>query len=145
MLMRLGCLHLDFPNFILFTFSEVSRATYSDQAEDLHDEIDNLEDHPNGDSDNVVEENVEVDISKLSGRQKKLFELRLKMVIFRQKLIHNSLSFPILRANSSFYEHHVDFYLSCQVILCFVTYLQCSKSRSALVRQSATFERLIGI
>lgn len=68
---------------------EVSRAiagntqprpvTVPDQAEDLHDEIDDLEDHPNGDSDNVVEENVEVDMTKLSGRQKKLFELRLKM------------------------------------------------------------------
>ncbi|KAF7142691.1 hypothetical protein RHSIM_Rhsim05G0054500 [Rhododendron simsii] len=58
---------------------QVSRATFSDQAEDLHDEIDDLEDHPNGDSDNVVEKNAEVDFSKLSGRQKKLFELKLKL------------------------------------------------------------------
>lgn len=81
MLIRLGCLSLNFPNYIVYTFSEVSRATFSDQAEDLHDEIDDLEDHPNGDSDNVVEKNAEVDFSKLSGRQKKLFELRLKVVM----------------------------------------------------------------
>lgn len=83
-----------FTYFFLYTLSEVSRAiasntqpgpvTVPDQAEDLHDEIDDLEDHPNGDSDNVVEENVEVDMTKLSGRQKKMFELRLKMVRFSQ-------------------------------------------------------------
>ncbi|XP_052193686.1 uncharacterized protein LOC127802064 [Diospyros lotus] len=44
-----------------------------------HDEIDDLEDHPNADSDTLPEENVQVDFTKLTGRQKKLFELRLKM------------------------------------------------------------------
>ena len=50
----------------------------------MHDEIDDLEDHPNEDSDNLDEENVEVDLTKLTGRQKKLFELRLKMVSMNQ-------------------------------------------------------------
>ncbi|XP_057495533.1 uncharacterized protein LOC130780546 [Actinidia eriantha] len=50
-----------------------------DQVKNMHDEIDDLEDHPNEDSDNLDEENVEVDLTKLTGRQKKLFELRLKM------------------------------------------------------------------
>ncbi|GFS36538.1 GCIP-interacting family protein [Actinidia rufa] len=50
-----------------------------DQVKNMHDEIDDLGDHPNGDSDNLDEENVEVDFTKLTGRQKKLFELRLKM------------------------------------------------------------------
>lgn len=56
-----------------------SSVAVPNQAEDVHDEIDDLEDHPHGDSDNLVEENLEVDFTKLTGRQKKLFELRLKM------------------------------------------------------------------
>ncbi|KAM7479459.1 hypothetical protein LguiA_027672 [Lonicera macranthoides] len=53
--------------------------TPSDQEEDQHDEIHGLEGHPNVDSDNAVEENLEGDVTKYKGKKKKLFELRLKM------------------------------------------------------------------
>lgn len=52
-----------------------------DVAEDLHDARPNVEEDSDSDN-NPAEENVEVDLSKLTGRQKKLFELRLKMVGF---------------------------------------------------------------
>lgn len=51
-----------------------------DYTNKVHDEINDLEDHPNGDNDNPAEENTQVDFTNLTGRQKKLFELRLKMV-----------------------------------------------------------------
>ncbi|KAL6958184.1 hypothetical protein U1Q18_034697 [Sarracenia purpurea var. burkii] len=51
-----------------------------DSHEDLHDEIDDLEDHPSGDNDTLAEESEQqVDFTNLTGRQKKLFDLRLKM------------------------------------------------------------------
>ncbi|KAL6985706.1 hypothetical protein U1Q18_019080 [Sarracenia purpurea var. burkii] len=51
-----------------------------DSHEDLHDEIDDLEDHPIGDNDTLAEENErQVDFANLTGRQKKLFDFRLKM------------------------------------------------------------------
>ncbi|GJU29445.1 pre-mRNA-splicing factor SYF2 [Tanacetum coccineum] len=37
------------------------------------------DDHPSDDDNNAVEDEPEVDVSKLTGKQKKLFELRLKM------------------------------------------------------------------
>jgi uncharacterized membrane protein YcjF (UPF0283 family) len=51
-----------------------------EQYEDLHDDRQDSEDHADGDKDNPVEENVEVDVTKLTGRKKKLWELRNKMV-----------------------------------------------------------------
>lgn len=48
-------------------------------AEDLHDENPKLEAGSDSDNDKPAEENVEGDFTKLTGRQKKLFELRLKM------------------------------------------------------------------
>ncbi|KAK9286657.1 hypothetical protein L1049_015057 [Liquidambar formosana] len=50
-----------------------------DQDEDPHGERPNLEEQADGDNDQPVEENVGEDFTKLTGRQKKLFELRLKM------------------------------------------------------------------
>lgn len=47
---------------------------------DLHDERPDSEEDSDGDNKTHVEENIEGDITKLTGRQKKLFELRLKMV-----------------------------------------------------------------
>lgn len=46
---------------------------------DLHDERPDSEEDSDGDNKTHVEENIEGDITKLTGRQKKLFELRLKM------------------------------------------------------------------
>lgn len=54
----------------------------SDVAEDLHDENPKLEAGSDSDNDKPAEEDVEGDFTKLTGRQKKLFELRLKMVSF---------------------------------------------------------------
>uniref|UniRef100_A0A5B7BZH3 Pre-mRNA-splicing factor SYF2 n=1 Tax=Davidia involucrata TaxID=16924 RepID=A0A5B7BZH3_DAVIN len=51
----------------------------NDQDVDPHDEIHDLEEPPDGDSDNFVEDDVQGDLTTLTGRQKKLFELRLKM------------------------------------------------------------------
>lgn len=51
----------------------------SDVAEDLRDENPKLEAGSDSDNDKPAEENVEGDFTKLTGRQKKLFELRLKM------------------------------------------------------------------
>ncbi|KAK2665602.1 hypothetical protein Ddye_004176 [Dipteronia dyeriana] len=50
-----------------------------DVAEDLHDDRPNVEEDSDSDNDCPADENVEVDLSKLTGRQKKMFELRLKM------------------------------------------------------------------
>ncbi|KAK3021549.1 hypothetical protein RJ639_046497 [Escallonia herrerae] len=50
-----------------------------DQRKDPEDEIHEFEDHQNVDNENGVEENVEEDLTKLTGKKKKLFELRLKM------------------------------------------------------------------
>ncbi|KAK4852208.1 hypothetical protein QYF36_021982 [Acer negundo] len=50
-----------------------------DVAEDLHDDRPNVEEDSDSGNDRPAEENVEVDLSKLTGRQKKMFELRLKM------------------------------------------------------------------
>ncbi|CAK9134554.1 unnamed protein product [Ilex paraguariensis] len=71
------------PGVMQASISEVepnSSAT-SDQGEVPHDEIHDLEDHPspNGDDNNDGEDKVEGDSTSLTGRQKKLFELRLKM------------------------------------------------------------------
>lgn len=44
------------------------------------DEIDDAEEPADDDNKPPVEENVEGDVTKLTGRKKKLFELRLKMV-----------------------------------------------------------------
>lgn len=51
------------------------------QKEYLHEEIDDLEDHhPNEDQNNEsMEDKTEVEFTNLTGRKKKLFELRLKM------------------------------------------------------------------
>ncbi|XP_047306998.1 pre-mRNA-splicing factor syf2 isoform X2 [Impatiens glandulifera] len=48
------------------------------QKEDLHDEIDDLEDHHDQNNESM-EDKTEVDFTNLTGRKKKLFELRLKM------------------------------------------------------------------
>ena len=54
-----------------------------DEYEDLRDEKPNEEGHSDGDTDKFSGgENVEGDFTKLTGRKKKLFEIRLKMVIF---------------------------------------------------------------
>jgi len=50
-----------------------------EQDEDLHDDRQDFEDHADGDKDYPVEENVE-DVTKLTGRKKKLWELRNKMM-----------------------------------------------------------------
>ncbi|XP_042488811.1 pre-mRNA-splicing factor syf2-like [Macadamia integrifolia] len=67
--------------------SDVKKATggvpsHSDapeQGEDPHEEGPNPDEHAEADDDHPAEESVEVDYTKLTGRQKKLFELRLKM------------------------------------------------------------------
>jgi pre-mRNA-splicing factor SYF2 len=56
-----------------------------EQDEDLHDDRQDFEDHADGDKDYPVEENIE-DVTKLTGRKKKLWELRNKMV--RLSLTH---------------------------------------------------------
>ncbi|KAH9694654.1 hypothetical protein KPL71_022497 [Citrus sinensis] len=72
----------------LYTISEAVQASgssgqsntlASDVAEDLHDENPKLEAGSDSDNDKPAEEDVEGDFTKLTGRQKKLFELRLKM------------------------------------------------------------------
>lgn len=60
-------------------FPEVRRAVDLSLAEDLHDEREHGEHLDVGNSDDA-KDNVEVDFTKLTGKQKKLFELRLKMV-----------------------------------------------------------------
>ncbi|XP_059458403.1 uncharacterized protein LOC132187997 [Corylus avellana] len=50
-----------------------------EQDEDLHDDRQDFEDHADGDKDYPVEENIE-DVTKLTGRKKKLWELRNKMM-----------------------------------------------------------------
>ncbi|KAK3003927.1 hypothetical protein RJ639_018036 [Escallonia herrerae] len=50
-----------------------------DQGKDPEDEIHEFADHQNVDNENGLEENVEEDFTKLTGKKKKLFELRLKM------------------------------------------------------------------
>ncbi|KDO68095.1 hypothetical protein CISIN_1g021740mg [Citrus sinensis] len=56
-----------------------SNTLASDVAEDLHHENPKLEAGSDSDNDKPAEEDVEGDFTKLTGRQKKLFELRLKM------------------------------------------------------------------
>lgn len=51
----------------------------SGQGESPDDDTNDLHHDANTDSDNAVEDKVEVDFTKLTGKQKKLFELRLKM------------------------------------------------------------------
>ncbi|KAH9655146.1 hypothetical protein KPL70_022228 [Citrus sinensis] len=72
----------------LYTISEAVQASgssgqsntlASDVAEDLHHENPKLEAGSDSDNDKPAEEDVEGDFTKLTGRQKKLFELRLKM------------------------------------------------------------------
>ncbi|KAF5448994.1 hypothetical protein F2P56_029484 [Juglans regia] len=48
--------------------------------EDLHDDRQDFEDHADGGEENPVEENLEGDVTKLTGRKKKLWELRNKMM-----------------------------------------------------------------
>ena len=56
----------------------VTRASYQEQ--DVQHGAPEPEENSDDDNDHPVEENIEGDITKLTGRQKKLFELRLKMV-----------------------------------------------------------------
>lgn len=49
------------------------------QYQDVRVDEPGPEEHSDSDKDHPTEENVEVDVTNLSGRQKKLFELRLKM------------------------------------------------------------------
>ncbi|XP_010276933.1 PREDICTED: pre-mRNA-splicing factor syf2-like [Nelumbo nucifera] len=56
-----------------------SHSDAPDKDQDPHGKIPNLEEHADEDSDHSVEDNMEPDFTKLTGRQKKLFELRLKM------------------------------------------------------------------
>lgn len=51
----------------------------ADQGEDVHGQRPDSEEHADEDDEKLVEENVEGDFTQLTGRQKKLFELRLKM------------------------------------------------------------------
>lgn len=51
-----------------------------EQDGDLQDDRQEFEDHADGDKDYPVEENIEGDVTKLTGRKKKLWELRNKMV-----------------------------------------------------------------
>lgn len=85
--------YLMFPylNLKFYTISEAVQASGSSVqshilasvvAEDLRDENPKLEAGSDSDNDKPAEENVEGDFTKLTGRQKKLFELRLKMVSF---------------------------------------------------------------
>lgn len=83
---QLFLLHLTF-----YTFSEIAQASGGgnqsnlsapDGAEDLQDERPNLQENSDSEDDHPAEENLQEDITKLTGRQKKLFELRLKMVGF---------------------------------------------------------------
>ncbi|XVF67952.1 hypothetical protein PTKIN_Ptkin10aG0163400 [Pterospermum kingtungense] len=55
----------------------VTRATYQEQ--DVQNGAPEPEENSDDDNDNPVVENIEGDVTKLTGRQKKLFELRLKM------------------------------------------------------------------
>ncbi|XP_065866644.1 uncharacterized protein [Euphorbia lathyris] len=52
-------------------------AALTSEPDEQHDERQDIKDHSDEDDDNSVQENV--DVTKLTGRQKKLFELRLKM------------------------------------------------------------------
>ncbi|GMH13524.1 hypothetical protein Nepgr_015365 [Nepenthes gracilis] len=56
-----------------------SDSAASDEDEDLHEEVPGLAECPNGDDGHPPEGIVEGDLTGLTGRQKKLFELRLKM------------------------------------------------------------------
>ncbi|XP_010266367.1 PREDICTED: pre-mRNA-splicing factor syf2-like [Nelumbo nucifera] len=56
-----------------------SHSDSPDQDEDPYGDRSDLEKQGDGDDDHPVEENVEPDFTKLTGRQKKLFDLRLKM------------------------------------------------------------------
>lgn len=58
---------------------QFNSAAVSYQAEDLHDERHELDEHPHVGNSDDVKDNMEVDFTKLTGKQKKLFELRLKM------------------------------------------------------------------
>lgn len=53
----------------------------SDGGEDAPDERDGVEGHTDADDQAEGGDNMEIDSSNLTGRKKKLFELRLKMVI----------------------------------------------------------------
>lgn len=53
-------------------------AAFQDEAPD--DDTNDLQDDTNVDGNEAVEDKVEVDFTKMTGKQKKLFELRLKMV-----------------------------------------------------------------
>lgn len=86
------CIFLYVLNHTLYTISEVVHAKgsndkpgalVSDQDEEQHDGRSDFEQHSADDNDdnNPVQENIEGDVTKLTGRQKKLFDLRLKMVI----------------------------------------------------------------
>lgn len=54
--------------------------TNSDDGEDFHNDKNDLDDHSARDGSTSAEETAKEDFSHLTGRQKKLFELRLKMV-----------------------------------------------------------------
>lgn len=67
--------------------------------EDLHDDRQDFEDHADGGKENPVEENLEGDVTKLTGRKKKLWELRNKMVSLSLATVHSSIL--LLIKNSS--------------------------------------------
>ncbi|KVI02826.1 mRNA splicing factor SYF2 [Cynara cardunculus var. scolymus] len=60
------------------SFQQTSAAT-SVQTEHPDDEQSDHDDHPSGDDNNASEDQPVVDFTKLTGKQKKLFEIRLKM------------------------------------------------------------------
>lgn len=70
-----------------FHVSELKQAgSHTHQDKDLDDQGISQEEHADkDDDDHPAEENVEVDYASLSERQKKLFNLRLKMVITTYK------------------------------------------------------------
>ncbi|OWM80433.1 pre-mRNA-splicing factor syf2 [Punica granatum] len=56
-----------------------SNPSATNTVDDQHYEREDAEEHSDGDNEPPIEDNLGVDITKLTGRKKKLFELRLKM------------------------------------------------------------------
>lgn len=63
--------------------------------EDLHDNRLDFEGHADGGKEYPVEENLEGDITKLTGRKKKLWELRNKMVSLSLATAHSYILLAI--------------------------------------------------
>lgn len=68
--------------------AQAHSADNSDRDEDLHGEKDGIKSHSDGDGDTDTMDNMAVELSNLTGRKKKLFELRLKMVIVKPLDFH---------------------------------------------------------